>query len=77
MSVGGLLGDYQMGSTGGGNLMVKPGNFGHCQGDALRKFHPLDLQVDEEGVQTPPTNDIGSTVRAVGLVERHGAPKVK
>ena len=54
--------------------MAKPGNFGHCRGGALHKCHHLALQVDEEGAQMPPNNDIDSTVGDVGLVERHGAP---
>ena len=53
---------------------MKPGDFGHCLGDALRKCHHHALQEDEEGVQTPPNNDIDITVGDAGLVERHGAP---
>ena len=34
----------------GSDLMVKPGDFGHCRGDALRKCCHLALQLDEEGV---------------------------
>ena len=52
--MGGLLGDHQMGSAGGqgwlGDLMVKPGNFCHSRGDAVRKCCHLTLQLDEEGV---------------------------
>ena len=60
--------------VGGGDLMVKLGNFCHCQGDTLCQCIHLDLQVYEESVQTPPTNDLDITIRDVGLVDRHGAP---
>ena len=62
------------GGKGEGDLMLKPGNFFHFQSNALRKCRHLALQVDEEGVQTPPTNDIDSTIGYVVLVERHGTP---
>ena len=72
----GFLVDCQMGSAGagGGDLMVKPGDFCHCRGGALRKCFHLALRVDEERACTPPNDDLDSTVRDVGLVERHGAP---
>ena len=58
-------------------MMAKPGNFGNCRGDTLRKCRHLALQVDEEDVQTLPTNDLDSAVRDVGLVECYGAPRSK
>ena len=62
---------------GGNNLMLKPGDFGHCRGDALRKCHHLDLQVDGEGFWTSPTDDLDGTVGDVGLVERHATLQAK
>ena len=70
-----------MGSTGGrgggGDLMVKQGNFCHCRGNDLHECHHLALQVEEEGIKTPLTNDIDSTIGDVGLVDHHGAPRAK
>ena len=73
----GRLSDGLRREAGGGNSMVKPGDFCHFQGDALRKCCFLALQVDEEGAQPLPNDDLDSTVRNVGLVERHGVPRAK
>ena len=56
---------------------MKPGDFGHCQGDTLYKCCHQALQVDKEGVQMPPANDLDSTVGDGCLVERHGTPREK
>ena len=57
--------------------MVKPRNFCHLRGNALRKCRHLALQIDVEGVRTTPTDDLDSTIGDVGLLERHVDPQAK
>ena len=57
--------------------MYEPGYRRHGLGDPLGECGDLPLEVDQEGVRPPSSNDLDGAVRDMGLVEGHGAARVQ
>ena len=57
--------------------MYEPGYRRHGLGDPLGKCDNLPLEVDQEGVRPPSSDDLDGAVRDMGLVEGHGAARAQ
>ena len=57
--------------------MYEPGYQRHGLGDPLGECGDLTLEVDQEGVRPPSSDDIDGAVGDMGLVEGHGAARAQ
>ena len=57
--------------------MHEPGYRRNGLGDPLGECSNLPLEVDQEGVQPPSSNDLDGAVGDMGLVEGHGAARAQ
>ena len=57
--------------------MYEPGYRRHSLGDPLGKCGHLPLEVDQEGVRPPSSDDLDGAVRDMGLVESHGTARAQ
>ena len=53
--------------------MYEPGYRRHGLGDPLGECGNLPLEVDQDGVRSPLSDDLDGAVGDMGLVEGHGA----
>ena len=60
-----------------GHLVYEPGYCLHGLGDPLGECFDLPLEVDQEGVRPPLSNDLDGAVRDMGLMEGHGATRAQ
>ena len=57
--------------------MYEPGYHRHILGDPLGKCGHLTLEVDQEGVRPPSSDDLDVAVRDMGLVKIHGTARAQ